>query len=88
MPDNNPFLQRLAFGQSQAKPDAYNPLALGKKHYGSGRSMPNVGPISRQGQMGYAKRDQALAAQKEALLRKMQSGQSGNYMSPEYLRGQ
>jgi len=45
----------------------FNPYAAGKKHYGSGRSMPTTGAVDK---LGYAERDSKAAARREALLRR------------------
>lgn len=42
--------------------------ATGKRHYGTGRSMPNVGKTPNK--IGYAQRDVLAAARKQALLRR------------------
>jgi len=71
------------------KPDGFNPYAAGSKMYGlSGRSNATSGPLnSTEAQRGYAQRDRETQARKAAVLQRMQAAQSGNYMSPEYLRG-
>lgn len=43
----------------------WNPYAAGKKHYGGGRSAPNVGKTTNK--VGYAKRDALQAALKRRL---------------------
>lgn len=47
----------------------FNPYAAGKKHYGSGRSMPTVGKVINKG--GYKKRDVKAAARRDALMRRL-----------------
>lgn len=64
----------------------YNPYAAGAKRYGGGRSMPNIGPVSGQGQMGYAERDLKAAARKKALLRRLGGQKSGDPMNPNILK--
>ena len=59
----------------------FNPYAAGKKVYGGGRSMPNIGPVSGQGQMGYSERDNKAAARKKVLLRRMRGQMSGGPMN-------
>lgn len=46
----------------------FNNAAAGNKSYGQGRPMPNIGATSNK--VGYAKRDQAMAARRDALLNK------------------
>lgn len=65
----------------------FNPYAAGNKRYGGGRSMPNIGPVSGQGQMGYAQRDNQAKARKEAILRRLQGQMSGNPMNMNVLMG-
>lgn len=84
--DTNPLRYQIS-GMYQ-KPDAYTPYAAGPKRYGlSGRAAPNVGPVGVEGMQGYAQRDMRAQARKQAALQKMQAAQSGNYMSPAWLRG-
>lgn len=63
----------------------FNPYAAGSKRYGSGRTAPNVGAVSGQGQMGYAERDAKAAARKRALLKRLGGQMSGSPMSPKIL---
>lgn len=65
----------------------FNPYAAGNKRYGGGRSMPNIGPVSGQGQMGYAQRDNQAKARKEAILRRLQGQMSGNPMNMSVMMG-
>lgn len=44
----------------------FQPYAAGKKVYGQGRTMPNVGLTSNT--TGYAKRDGAMAARRDAFM--------------------
>jgi hypothetical protein len=53
------------------KPTTFTPYAAGKKHYGSGRSMPTFGKIADK--VGYKMRDGKAAARRQALIRR--SGQ-------------
>lgn len=54
----------------------FNPYSAGDKHYGLGqRSAPNVGPASGQGQIGYQMRDAQAQNRKDALVRRIQSGE-------------
>lgn len=64
----------------------YNSYAAGAKRYGGGRSMPNIGAVSGDGQLGYAERDRKAAARKKALLRRLGGQMSGDPMSPNILR--
>lgn len=66
---------------------SFNPYGAGNKVYGGGRSAPNVGPVSGEGKMGYLDRDMRGKMRRNALLQRMQAGQRGNYMNPNYLRG-
>jgi len=50
----------------------FNALAAGNKHYGGGRPMPTTGKVVDK--LGYAQRDAAAAARKEALLRRAKGG--------------
>jgi hypothetical protein len=51
---------------------AFNKYAAGAKHYGTGRNAPNVGITPNK--TGYAQRDAAAAARKNALLRRSSGG--------------
>lgn len=48
----------------------FNALAAGGKSYGGGRSMPNLGPV--QNRLGYQQRDNAAAARRNLVLKRMQ----------------
>lgn len=54
----------------------YEPYAAGNKHYGGGRSFPTNGPVDPS---GYRERDAMAQARRNAILRQIQSKQSGNY---------
>jgi len=56
----------------------YNSYAAGNKYYGGGRSYPNMGPVSGQGALGYAKRDNEASARKNAIIRRMKGQATGN----------
>lgn len=58
----------------------FNPYSVGDKVYGSGRPMPTVGPVDPQ---GYQMRDRLATARRNALLKRLQQVQGGNYMSPD-----
>lgn len=67
--------------------DGFMAYAAGNKSYGlTGRSAPNMGPVSDLS--GYRVRDRKRQADahRQALLRKMQSVLSGNNMSADALR--
>lgn len=66
----------------------FNNYAAGKKHYGGGRSMPNIGPVGDL--LGYAIRDrkkQTLqrTALQNAIARRLKAQDSGNPMAFDYL---
>lgn len=57
----------------------FNSFAAGKKRYGGGRSMPNIGPVDDK--LGYKTRDL-----KAAVMRRLKSQDSGDYMKPDNLK--
>lgn len=61
----------------------FNKYAAGRKVYGGGRSMPNIGPV--QNMQGYAERDNKAQARKQAILRRLKGQMSGNPMSPNIM---
>lgn len=63
----------------------FNPYAAGSRRYGSGRSMPNIGPVSGSGLLGYSQRDNQAKARKDAIVRRLKAQQSGNTMNPVIL---
>lgn len=63
----------------------FNPYAAGRKVYGGGRSMPNIGAVSGLGKMGYNQRDNEASARKKAILRRLKGQLSGNPMSPNIM---
>ena len=65
----------------------FNSYAAGNKHYGGGRSMPNIGPVSGSGQLGYAERDNQAKARKAAILRRLKGQMGGNPMNFNVLSG-
>lgn len=72
-----------AFGNQRApnKPPGFrgfNSFAAGRKVYGGGRSMPNIGPVSGQGKLGYSQRDNQARARKNAILRRLSGQMSGS----------
>jgi hypothetical protein len=68
----------------KGKPDSYNSYAAGNKIYGLGRSNPTMGPVDRT---GYLERDATVRLRRNALLKRMQAGNSKNYMSADWLGG-
>jgi hypothetical protein len=50
----------------------FNPYAAGKKQYGSGRPMPTSGKVADK--VGYADRDAAARARRDALMRLANGG--------------
>lgn len=57
----------------------FNSYAAGDKQYGPGRMAPNIGASDKA---GYQVRDQRAGMMRNALLRRMQAMQSGDYASP------
>lgn len=82
------FMQKALAYSGLAKPDGFNAYGLGAKSYGGGRPMPNIGGADSQAMQGYASRDRQLAAQKQALMERMQASNRGAFASAPYLRGQ
>jgi hypothetical protein len=62
--------------------------AAGDKSYGAGRPMPNIGPVSGQGMLGYSQRDNQAQARKNAILRRLQGQGTGNPMNQQVLNYQ
>ena len=62
----------------------FQAYAAGNKIYGAGRSNPTSGPVDK---LGYKERDAATRLKRNAMLRRMKAGNSGNFMSPDYLGG-
>jgi hypothetical protein len=69
------FQRYLQGGTSQS----FNPYGAGNKIYGGGRSAPNIGPVSNR--EGYDERDRKAKLMRQQLLKRMQAGQSGRFMS-------
>ena len=61
----------------------FNAYSAGAKHYGGGRSFPTSGAVDK---LGYAKRDNEARARRNALLRRMQQEQAGNFRSADVNR--
>lgn len=66
------------------QPDSYNAYAAGNKIYSLGRSNPTMGPVDPT---GYKERDAITRTRRNALLRRLQAGNSGNFMSSAWLGG-
>ena len=65
----------------------FQPYGAGDKRYGaSGRSAPNIGPVADK--QGYRERDLQTRAMRNAMLKRMQAGQRGRFMSSDYLNPQ
>lgn len=59
--------QRFTAGAPQGGA-GFEALSAGKKSYGGGRPMPNVGKV--RSKAGYGLRDSKMAARREALMRR------------------
>lgn len=71
----------------QGRSANFQPYAAGDKRYGpSGRSAPNIGPVADK--QGYRERDLQTRAMRNAMLKRMQAGQRGRFMSSDYLNPQ
>ena len=65
----------------------FTPYAAGDKRYGaSGRDAPNIGPVADRS--GYRERDLKTRAMRQAMLKRMQAGQQGRFMSSDFLNPQ
>lgn len=65
----------------------FNPYSAGNKQYtGAGTATPNSGPVGAAGQQGYDEREFQAKMRRNAMLRRMQAGQSGRYMSSDWMR--
>ena len=63
----------------------FNSYAAGKKAYGSGRPMPNIGPVAHP--QGYSERDNKAKAKKAAMLRRLKAQGKGNPMNKGVMMG-
>ena len=54
----------------------FNSYAAGKKSYGAGRPMPNIGPVANP--QGYSERDNKARARKAAIMRRLKAQGKGN----------
>lgn len=79
------------FGNGQPLPDptagaidgnGFNNYSAGKKVYGGGRPMPNIGPVSDLS--GYAERDNAARARKAAIERRLGGQMTGDPNNMNY----
>lgn len=61
----------------------FSPYAAGSKTYGQAMKSPTMGPVDKT---GYANRDRRLKAKRNAVLAKMQSGNTGAFASSNFLR--
>ena len=76
----------LAYIQGRQSP-GQSQYGVGKKRYGlAGTGVPNSGPTRVQ--EAYDERDNLAKQRRNALLRRMQAGQRGNYMSSAWLKGE
>lgn len=70
----------------QGRGQSFNTYSAGNKKYGAaGGSAPNVGPSDKS---GYRKRDAKAKFRKRAMLRKIEAGQKGRFMSADYMTPQ
>jgi hypothetical protein len=65
-------------------PYGFNSYAAGNKQYGLGRSNPTMGPVDKT---GYKERDRLQRARQNAIIKRLQDMQIGNYMSSGFLGG-
>lgn len=71
----------------QGRGAEFQPYGAGPKQYGaSGRSAPNIGPVSDK--QGYRERDLRTKAMRNAMLKRMQAGQRGRFMSSDFMSPQ
>jgi hypothetical protein len=68
---------------SALKTISFNPYAAGSKIYSQVSSAPTIGPVDKA---GYAERDRAIKARKNAVLAKMKAMSIGAYANPAALR--
>lgn len=71
----------------QGSQQGFNKYAAGDKQYGT-QGSPNLGPASGDAKQAYKERDLKAQARRNAMLRRMQAGQSGNFMNSDWLKGQ
>jgi hypothetical protein len=60
--------KQRADGLQPKSSSTFNPYAAGKKHYGTGRSMPTAGKVGDM--LGYRERDAKANARRDALIRR------------------
>jgi hypothetical protein len=68
----------------QGRGQSFNAYGAGAKQYPGGA--PNTGPTDKP--EAYDERDRLAKLRRNALLRRIQQGQAGNYMNKDYLRPQ
>jgi hypothetical protein len=61
----------------------FNAYAAGIKRYGGGRDFPTMGRVDKT---GYAERDLMAKARRNAMLKRLQAGQAGNFASANFNR--
>ena len=71
----------------QGNQQSFNSYSAGTKQYGT-QGSPNLGPASGTAQQGYDERDLEARTRRNAMLRRMKSNQSGQFMNPDWLKGQ
>lgn len=59
------------------------PYSVGNRVYGGNRAFPTMGPVDRQ---GYRERDLVSRARRNAILRRLQASQAGDYASADAQR--
>jgi hypothetical protein len=59
------------------------PYSVGARVYGGNRAFPTMGPVDPT---GYAERDLVSRARRNAILKRMQAQQAGNYASADAQR--
>lgn len=86
-PANNFFGNKRVPNPAPGSNTGFNSYSAGKKSYGAGRSMPNIGAVSGSGMLGYAKRDNENKARKDAIMRRLKGQQTGNPMNRAITNG-
>jgi hypothetical protein len=70
-------------GDANVGGGGFNKYAAGRKQYGMGRMMPTMGKVDP---IGYRERDAMAGMQRNAMLRHLQKGQTGQFASADFLR--
>lgn len=65
---------------------SFNPYLAGKVVYGNGTTAPTTGPVSLEGQEGYADRDRRLRVRRNALAAYQRQQQAGQYAGADFMR--